>query len=133
MPGTVKTHGSTEKKSISREPLRQKGRGGECLPLKQHVGHGIPVEGEVERFPQAGVGGGRLRSVEAQGEKCIRRRVPDTKIFLAGFTNEVGRNVDEFGAAHLEIEDLAESGIAEGDFDGVEEWPASPGIVIGTE
>ena len=43
-----------------------KGPEREGLPLKQHVGHGVAVEGQVEGFAQTRVGGGGLGVVEAK-------------------------------------------------------------------
>jgi hypothetical protein len=101
--------------------------------LKQHVGHGVPVEGEVEGFAETRVGGGRLRVVKAEGDECGRWRIPDPEIILTGFANEVRGNFDDVGAADLEIEDLAEARIAESDFDGVEEGASWPGAFVGPE
>ena len=101
--------------------------------MKQHVGHGVAIEGEVEGFAQARVGSAGLGVVEAQGEKRGGRRTPDAQIILARFSNQIGRNVDDIGAADLKIENLAKSGITESDLDGVHEGPACPGVFVGAE
>jgi len=76
------------------------------------------------------VGGGGLGFVEAQGEERLGRGTPHAKIVLAGFADKVGSDFDNIGFADLQIEELAQGRLAEGDFDGVQEGTAGPGLSL---
>ena len=101
--------------------------------LKQHVGHGVAVEGKGQSFAEMRIGGGGLGLIEAQSEKRVGRRNSRRGDCPGGLCGRGREDFDDIGFAHLEIEELAKGGLTEGDFDGVEERAAGPGFFVGAK
>jgi len=122
-----------EEESISREPLRQKGRCRFGLLLQQHVGHGLPVEREGERLAQLRVRHRRLRVIETQTIQNDRRRRPHAQIILHGAPHEIRRQFHQIGFAQLQIKELPQQRNAQRHINGIQKGPARPRLLIRAE